>query len=165
MLTPQVLFLTVLFGVALGSFQVYAPEEAKNMLPTNIHFTIANFGHVPYGTTLVAKIMLPETRNLCLPDATVIEPSNSPFFLLGERGDCKFTTKALNAQKSGARLAIIEDLPSSKEGIIMANDGYGYLVDIPSIFISYEDGEKLKNIMKKINKDLIVLIRFETAKT
>ena len=30
----------------------------------------------------------------------------------------------------------------------MANDGYGFLVDIPSIFISYEDGEKLKQVMR-----------------
>lgn len=29
----------------------------------------------------------------------------------------------------------------------MANDGYGFQVEIPSIFISYEDGERLKTAM------------------
>lgn len=136
------------------------------MFNGSIHFTIANFGHIPYGSNLVAKIVLPQPKNLCQPDESLKDQhKDQTYFILGERGECKFTTKALNAQKSGARLAIIEDLPSSKEGVIMANDGYGYLVDIPSVFIGYEDGEKLKNIMKKINKDLIVLIRFETAKT
>jgi hypothetical protein len=83
-----------------------------------------------------------------------------PYFVLGERGDCKFTTKALNAQKSGAKLAVIEDLPTSKEGIIMANDGYGFLVEIPSIFISNENGEKLKDLIRKHPKGLMVAIKF-----
>lgn len=85
--------------------------------------------------------------------------------MLGERGDCKFTTKALNAQKSGAKLAIIEDKASSKEGVIMANDGYGFMVEIPSIFISYEDGEKLKNVLRNTKEDVVALVRFETHKS
>jgi hypothetical protein len=46
----------------------------------------------------------------------------------------------------------------------MANDGYGFLVDIPSIF-SHEDGERLKIAARAIKSGVIVLIRFETQKS
>lgn len=47
----------------------------------------------------------------------------------------------------------------------MANDGYGFLVEIPSIFISYEDGEVLKRIIRNTKEDVVALIRFDTQKT
>jgi|JI6StandDraft_1071083.scaffolds.fasta_scaffold30606_2 hypothetical protein len=57
----------------LCSFQIYSPESAKTILPSEIHYTIANFGHIPYGSTLIAKLKLSEPRDLCLPNETFAE--------------------------------------------------------------------------------------------
>ncbi len=46
-----------------------------------------------------------------------------------ERGNCSFTTKALNSQKEYARMAIVFDnLEEDTPEITMADDGRGYLV-------------------------------------
>ena len=66
-------------------------------------------------------------------------------FVLIKRGGCKFTKKILNAQKRGADMVIIYDnVKTLSPTVIMANDGHGHLVDIPSIFISNDDGERIK---------------------
>lgn len=61
----------VLVCTALSSFQIYSPESAKNLLPDEIRYTIANFGHIPYGSTFIAKLKISEPRDLCLPNATL----------------------------------------------------------------------------------------------
>lgn len=63
------------------------------------------------------------------------------------RGDCEFVTKTLNAQKLGAQMAIIMDDKKHEGSIVMADNGYGYKVNIPSIFIDYESGDKLKKLL------------------
>lgn len=61
-------------------------------------------------------------------------------FLIIKRGNCKFTLKAKNAQELGYSLAIIYNNHPGQNDMIMANDGFGHLVDIPAIFISEKDG-------------------------
>lgn len=61
--------------------------------------------------------------------------------MLIKRGDCKFTKKIINAQKNKVDLVIVYDnVQTSSPSLVMANDGFGHLVDIPAIFISYYDG-------------------------
>ena len=69
--------------------------------------------------------------------------------LLVKRGTCKFTKKVINAQDLGADLIIIYDNnPGDNPVIIMKNDGHGHLAEIPSLFISNTDGNKLLNSKK-----------------
>eukprot|EP00397_Hematodinium_sp_SG-2012_P007644 GEMP01007693.1.p1 GENE.GEMP01007693.1~~GEMP01007693.1.p1 ORF type:complete len:516 (+),score=80.06 GEMP01007693.1:331-1878(+) len=70
--------------------------------------------------------------------------------LLVKRGGCSFVTKVKLAQKKfGAHAVIVIDKPDSPLTaqtiltIIMADDGYGGDITIPSILISHEDGAKL----------------------
>ena len=75
-----------------------------------------------------------------VPPIAYSEDEVKPFILI-RRGDCKFTKKILNAQLKGAKMAIIYDNDTSTApDVVMANDGHGHLVDIPSIFISNADG-------------------------
>jgi hypothetical protein len=46
-------------------------------------------------------------------------------FLLIPRGECEFVTKTLNAEKLGARLAIIMDDKEHGGSVVMADNGYG----------------------------------------
>ena len=57
--------------------------------------------------------------------------------MLSTRGDCTFTQKSLNSQKQGAKLALIADnVDTENPGrIILADDGRGPQVHIPTIFI------------------------------
>lgn len=63
-------------------------------------------------------------------------------------------------------MAIIFDNTSSDNPkVIMANDGHGHLVEIPSIFISGKHGKLLKEAMKDCNGSVILQIQFETFKS
>lgn len=46
----------------------------------------------------------------------------------------------------------------------MKDDGNGYLVNIPSVLISDDDGEKLMNLSKQ-HKDLSLKIKFDIQKS
>jgi len=69
--------------------------------------------------------------------------------IMVRRGKCSFTTKVKVAQDKGAHAVIIvdrEDSPLTAESlanIIVADDGYGSSVYIPSVLISKEDGQQL----------------------
>ena len=113
----------------------------------SISYNMGNFGHIPYDTTLKGEISLPHDRSLkmCKKDeAERIKSDDIHSFMLVERGDCKFTKKIINSQKLNHSLVIIYDNEShATPTTVMANDGHGHLVDIPSIFITKGDGEKI----------------------
>ena len=52
-----------------------------------------------------------------------LEPENS--FLVIPRGECEFVTKALNAQRLGAQMAIIMDDKQHEKMVIMTDNSYG----------------------------------------
>jgi hypothetical protein len=65
--------------------------------------------------------------------------------VLVDRGQCTFVTKVRNLEKLGVKLAIIADSEEEKsENLIMADDGSGKSINIPSFIIRKNDGEKLK---------------------
>ena len=83
-------------------------------------------------------------------------------FLHIKRGNCKFTKKILNAQRRGADMVIIYDHEKTlSPNVVMANDGHGHLVDIPSIFISNADGEKIVNAFNKCDKSIIFKMTYD----
>lgn len=83
--------------------------------------------------------------------------------MLVKRGGCKFTKKIILAQKLNIHMVIIydNDTASTTPNIVMANDGHGHLVEVPSIFISYKDGENILKTYQKCDKQLILLIEFD----
>ena len=84
-----------------------------------------------------------------------VEANMKRIFLI-KRGECKFTEKVLNAQKLGADLVIIYDNITQNKEILMKNDGHGHLSEIPSMFISKENGDSLIKV-KKSCRDLLTL--------
>jgi len=68
-----------------------------------------------------------------------------------------------NAEKIGAKLAIIMDnVPENTGYLTMKDDGKGYRVKIPSILISIEDGEALQ---KAASNNVTLKVVFETSKS
>eukprot|EP00927_Polykrikos_kofoidii_P020694 TRINITY_DN1984_c0_g1_i3.p1 TRINITY_DN1984_c0_g1~~TRINITY_DN1984_c0_g1_i3.p1 ORF type:complete len:485 (+),score=101.38 TRINITY_DN1984_c0_g1_i3:74-1528(+) len=71
------------------------------------------------------------------------------------RGRCSFVTKTRVAAKKGAHALIIVDQEGSTrtakdlQNIVVADDGYGTDIRIPSVLITAADGEKLIDAVKK----------------
>lgn len=116
--------------------------------------TLANYGYVPYGKSLIGTLHLANPRNGCLPLEPFMTNNShsdpSPIVVM-ERGDCHFVTKTHYAQLIGAKLAlIIDNRDENEDYVIMIDDGFGHDISIPTIMISKEDG---KNILKYLESN------------
>jgi hypothetical protein len=68
-----------------------------------------------------------------------------------DRGNCTFVTKVRNIEKVGAKMAIIcDNMPENSENVIMADDGSGSAINIPSFIIRKRDCDIIK---KELNKN------------
>lgn len=57
-----------------------------------------------------------------------------------DRGNCSFVTKVRNIEALGVKLAIIaDDRNEYAENLIMADDGSGHSISIPSFIINKAD--------------------------
>jgi len=71
------------------------------------------------------------------------------------RGKCSFTTKVRIAYEKGAHAVLIVDREDSKltpkdlANIIVADDGFGDKIHIPSVLITKEDGNRLINAVQR----------------
>ena len=102
------------------------------------------------------------------------DPDNefSPIVLV-DRGNCSFIRKTRNIEEIGGALALVVNNKENQnpEEITMIDDGTGTTVAIPTILISKEDGEQIKQAIvdtEKRNKDenarreyAILLVEFE----
>jgi hypothetical protein len=67
-----------------------------------------------------------------------------------DRGECTFVTKVRNIEKLGVKMAIVVDNKvENTEDLIMADDGSGHSVHIPSFIIRKQDGDHIKAAVKK----------------
>ncbi|KAM3140912.1 Vacuolar-sorting receptor 1 [Paramecium bursaria] len=131
-----------------------------------MNYSIANFGHIPYGEVVAGTIIKPKNNS----DDTLcnITDYNDTLFqdkiLLVKRGKCTFTHKVINGQTLKSKMIIVaNDRESIFSTIVMVDDGQGYLVNIPSVMISKQDGDKLFELAD--NQSLNVLLTFnETEK-
>lgn len=84
------------------------PDSVKELYPSGLTYSIGNFGHNPYGFTLVGQAILSDPLDGCQPIKTTSELPDS-FFLVIERGSCMFVQKASYGQMAGAKMIIIVD--------------------------------------------------------
>jgi hypothetical protein len=137
----------------------------------------ALFGVPPYGGSIAQNVYYADS-DLCEPNVDThkgfpkrdIDSSGvmaawpSPYILMVDRGDCTFVKKVRNAQRSGAAGVIIADntcLCSDKECMdnsdlpscettepIMADDGSGADISIPSFLMFKRDSDLIKQELK-----------------
>ncbi len=118
---------------------VHAPHNVSDYFNNKygsdgIPYSIANYGHVPYGKSISGQISIPSVWEDCIYEQL---PSGDRSVVLVKRDDCTFTQKTINVEREGGRLAIIVDNIVQKPGqVIMADDGRGSSVHIPTILIS-----------------------------
>ncbi|KAH0461270.1 hypothetical protein IEQ34_008845 [Dendrobium chrysotoxum] len=149
------------FVVEKNSLKVTSPDALKGVYEC----AIGNFGIPQYGGTMVGFVAYPKSnRKACksfdeFDISYKSKPGGFPTFLLVDRGDCYFTTKAWNSQKAGAAAIIVVD---DKEEPLITMDmpeednGRGdYLpnISIPSALINQSFGDRLKKSLE--NGDMV----------
>ena len=121
-----------------------------------IKSSLGNFGHFDYGTTIKGRVHYPITNSdACEPltnddfDGEHLQQGidqGHQQIILVDRGNCHFVVKAQNVQRFGAVMVIVVDNKIMEDPtlLVMADDGSGNSVIIPSMLIGWNDGEELK---------------------
>ncbi|PKA61785.1 Vacuolar-sorting receptor 1 [Apostasia shenzhenica] len=143
------------FVVEKSSLRVTSPDSLKNVYDC----AIGNFGVPQYGGTMVGFVVYPKSNKKGCKSFDEFDlsfkpkPGGLPTFLLVDRGDCYFTTKAWNAQNAGAAAIVVSD--NKGEPLItmdIPEEEFGkadYLqnISIPSALISKSLGDKFKKAL------------------
>jgi len=79
--------------------------------------------------------------------------------ILADRGDCPITQKVINMEDAGAAIGIIIDNTNeSIENLVMADDGNGAGIRIPSMLISKSDGAKITDFLKTASAEQLAQV-------
>jgi hypothetical protein len=166
-------FLFIFSFLITNSFQtseirIISPKNLDlqlKSLPIDMEFS--SFGKNPSNFHVRGQIYLAndenstacESLNMSLIKDEENEEKTDKFpILLIRRGGCSFTTKVRNAQNVGASMVFIADNKHENiHSIIMADDGTGNDIVIPSAMINYEDGNIIINYMKENKNELIIV--------
>lgn len=163
----QFLLLSLFFVLSSCNLRVYSPPNLAFSFPDNsIPYSIANFGHIPYGRTLIAPLFVANPLLGCTQiDSVNSEEIKEAPFIIMRRGDCSFVTKVKNAQSAGAKMAIIvDDKSENTENITMIDDGFSFSINIPSVFLSKQHGDILIDLLRspdETKKNIVLTINFE----
>lgn len=109
----------------------------------------ANFGPPLSNPGISGEIVLARdaTANPTLACAPLINgPAMQGRIALIDRGDCNFTDKVLNAQRAGARGAIIANNTGGGANVL---GGSNNAITIPALSVSREDGQRLKDALEQ----------------
>ncbi len=63
MIKIYLLLAVSLFTLSNCFLEVYIPECARIIIPSNINYTLSNFGYIPYGETIVGQLFVPKGEN------------------------------------------------------------------------------------------------------
>ncbi len=136
-----------------------------------IRYSIGNFGEVPYGKTLIGKILyFPQkdgTNYWCDEDllsneilSEDLKTSNEyvPIYFVDHSIDCSYAHKAINVQKKGGRVMLIASDSNILEEEYNVDDPTEK-VSIPTIIIAKDFGDIIREFtkLKQDKKEYIVI--------
>lgn len=143
-------------GKVSSSVKVHLPKELTRT--SGYDHREALFGIPPYGGSIQQNVIYAGSNDMCNP--TTNSDWKSPFILMVDRGSCSFVQKVRNAQHAGAAAVIIADNACQckhekictpepdaiceKHEPIMADDGSGYDITIPSVLLFKQDADPIK---------------------
>ena len=144
-----------------------------------IRYSLGNFGEVPYGKTIIGKILyLPGTdgTNYWCEDLTVagnfaqllFMNSNEyvPIIFVDHSIDCSYAHKAANVQKVGGRVMLIASDSNILEEEYNVDDPTE-IVTIPTIIIAKDFGDIIREYTKDKkdkNEAIVISIKFSGVK-
>lgn len=147
-----------------STLQVQLPKELKKD-SGNYDHREALFGVPPYGSKIEQQVYHANNALCDGPLNQPVAPPGQPFILMVDRGECTFVRKVRNAQHSGAMAVIIadnlcqckhKDICNMEEGTqcedrepLMADDGSGTDITIPTMLMFKQDADRIKDEMAK----------------
>ncbi len=162
--TLFLILLLELSNIVHCNIHIISPKELAQKFTNGIIIgSLGKFGSIPYGVNIDGVLSYyPQSLennksfNACEWPEDYSFNSNDIYsipIVMADRGDCSFVKKVLNIESKGGHVAIVVDSTDEDvTNIVMAEDGHGSLVTIPSLLISKKDGNILKKFMKE-NKD------------
>ena len=151
----KALYYLTTIGRVFAEIRVVYPTPDTLNFESNVESTLANFGHIDYGTSMLGQVFVP-ISNLsgCDPFTKEMftEKGRQALFenviamelpmILVDRGNCSFVTKARNIENAGANVALIaDDTTEYSELLMMADDGSGHSIHIPSFMLRKETSD------------------------
>lgn len=151
----KVIIFALLLALVCTKLVVYHPYELRNKINRDngeIGSSLANFGKVPYGHSIIGRVWFDEQNPDGCEDFTIKitgegDPDTSPSpIVLVHRGGCPFVKKVRNVEHAGGALAVIIDNNDQEivERIIMVDNGSGGGISIPSMLISTQHGQAIR---------------------
>lgn len=130
---------------------IWEPASLRSLYSnSSLHYTIANFGTVPYGYSLYGTVFKAYPLDGCSEISSVPWDKNKGTLILYvDRGNCHFAEKVLNAQKMGAGLVIMGDTSDEDVRKIMPIEKTAEVlnkINIPSILIGKKDADNFKAV-------------------
>lgn len=125
------------FHLILSKLQVLSPPDLTQLINSQSKNPLTNNGTIDYSTSLFGNILYDEqfvvnlvgpndslSQKGCNPLPVPTLPNNQLFVWIVERGNCSFTTKAHNAQLTGAfAVLLVDDVPNEDmSSVIALND-------------------------------------------
>jgi hypothetical protein len=159
-----ILSLATMLGVVQSKLYVYGPETLKEKFAFKdgaIKASYSNFGHIPYGQSIIGRIYYNENnKDGCEPteftEDFTNDPDNvlSPIFLV-YRGGCTFVKKTRNILNARGALAVIIDSKPNEDvsSVVMTDDSTGMGISIPAMLISFEDGQMLVDYLTQASEE------------
>lgn len=136
--TTFILFTTFIIGLK-ADVVIISPSNRTTEIFDNAELA---FGSVP-NEGISGKVVLSEPEDACTSIKSAPNNDDS-WFLLAKRYPCPFETKVRNAAKAGFKAVIIYSVDPNKKSSYYTSQKIQYNLDIPTILISYIDGENLK---------------------
>jgi hypothetical protein len=96
------MILALLVSLSQSNFTVVSPARLSSQFPSGLSYSVANFGHIPYGKQVIANLSMARSfgdAELCNVSAHVAKKQKG--WVMAERGDCTFVSKAVNAENMG----------------------------------------------------------------
>jgi len=166
MFNARTLYVALGLGVSFAQIRVMTPEYLVQQIPGGrIEGSTATFGAPFYGDRVLGRLVYGVSKNdhshcrdddydIPKPDVSLRGNSNYEVarlinIVVVKRGKCSFTTKVRIASEKGAHAVIIVDRDDSTlttkslANIIVADDGFGQNIHIPSILIAKDEGNRL----------------------
>lgn len=134
------IYLLHLINVTVADIVIISPANRTAEIYDNAELA---FGFVPM-EGMSGKIILSEPEDAC----TDIKPApnkDESWFLLAKRYPCPFEAKVRNAAKAGYKAVIIYSIDPNKRPSYFSSQKVQYNLDIPTILISYADGDTIKH--------------------
>lgn len=163
------ILLSLLVNIFLYTTTIYTYQEVQVLSPADLSSQFPNglitaspalFGIPDYQTTIHGQVLYAVDANGQHTLCSTLDKQKTGFDKLGSMasvillvdrgGGCTFTQKVRIAENSGAVVSVIavDDRDEWAGRLpLMADDGTGSKIAIPSVLISKQDGDKIKNVL------------------